>query len=58
MAKRRKDGGRYVNVREKNTSKGKKGTIMGDWKPKKKTTNRKSLVTKTTEKIKKILKKK
>jgi hypothetical protein len=31
MAKRRNLGGRYVNTRERDSKKGKKGTIMGNW---------------------------
>ena len=29
--------GHYMQVRQRSTKKGKKGTIMGKWKPKKKT---------------------
>ena len=36
MAKRVKIGNKYYIVREKNTSKGKKGSIKGKWKPQKK----------------------
>lgn len=31
MAKRRNIGGRYVETRERSTSKGARGTIMGNW---------------------------
>lgn len=31
MAKRINVGGRYMNVRERNTSKGHRGTFMGNW---------------------------
>jgi hypothetical protein len=31
MAIRRNLGGRYVETRERNTSKGHRGTIMGNW---------------------------
>ncbi len=37
MAIRRNLGGRYVEVRERNTVKGHKGTIMGNWSSKTKT---------------------
>ena len=33
---RRRIGGKYFNVRAKSTSGGRKGTIMGKWKPPKK----------------------
>ena len=36
MGIRRNIGGRYVEVREKNSSKGKRGTIMKNWTSKKK----------------------
>lgn len=39
MGTRRNLGGRYVEVREKNTSKGKKGTIMKNWSSKVKNTD-------------------
>jgi hypothetical protein len=35
MGTRRNIGGRYVEVRERSTSKGKRGTIMKNWKNKK-----------------------
>lgn len=38
MAKRRNIGGRYVETRERSTSKGGKGTIMGNWSSGKKET--------------------
>ena len=37
MTTRRNIGGRYVEVRERNTSKGHKGTILGNWSSKPKT---------------------
>ncbi len=39
MGTRRNLGGRYVEVREKNTSKSKKGTIMKNWSSKVKNTD-------------------
>ena len=39
--KRIKIKGRYMQVRQRSTKKGKKGTVMGKWKPKKKTTKKK-----------------
>jgi hypothetical protein len=36
MSTRRNLGGRYVEVRERNTSKGHKGTILKNWSSKKK----------------------
>ena len=36
--KRIKIGGHYMQVRQRSTKKGKKGTIMGKWKPRKKET--------------------
>jgi len=33
--------GHYMEVRQRSTKKGKKGTIMGKWKPEKKTTKKK-----------------
>lgn len=36
MGTRRNLGGRYVNVRERNTSKGNRGTIMSNWTSKQK----------------------
>ena len=33
--------GKYMQVRQRSTKKGKKGTIMGKWKPEKKTTKKK-----------------
>lgn len=58
MAKRRNVGGTYMNVREKDSTKGKKGTIMGKWSPndskekeiKKTTQAKKSTSTKATTK--------
>jgi len=39
--KRTKIKGHYMQVRQRSTKKGKKGTIMGDWKPKKKAAKKK-----------------
>jgi len=38
--KRIKVKGHYMQVRQRSTKKGKKGTIMGKWKPKKKKSKR------------------
>jgi len=38
--RRTKIKGKYMQVRQRSTKKGKKGTIMGKWKPNKKKTNR------------------
>ena len=46
MAIRRNIGGRYVEVRERSTSKGHKGTIMGNWSSKNKVENNNSIKTK------------
>jgi len=39
--KRIKIKGHYMQVRQRSTKKGKKGTIMGEWKPKKKAAKKK-----------------
>ena len=49
MAKRRNIGGQYYSVREKNTSAGKKGTIIGKWSPSKSTKDVVSIVKKATK---------
>jgi hypothetical protein len=38
--KRIKIKGHYMRVRQRSTKKGKKGTMMGKWKPEKKTTKK------------------
>lgn len=42
MTTRRNLGGRYVEVRERNTSKGHKGTILKNWSSKQNQTNESS----------------